>query len=149
METKLYHIYNRGNHKELICFRKKDYIVLKKMFTHLFDCQRFDLVSLCIMPNHYHLVLGGYKEEISTVMRDIGRNYTTYMNRSYGLVGHLFQGPYKRKVVDNFVYFRVLIEYLRQNPVKLKHDEYKIFEFQENKNLIKYYDFLLSCDKHP
>ena len=80
-------------------------------------------------------------------MRDLGRSYTVYMNKKYGLVGHLFQGPYQKRVVKNYIYYRVLVEYIKQNPKKLEKFDGGIFLLEENKGLIEYYDLLLS-DKY-
>jgi REP element-mobilizing transposase RayT len=144
MEAKIYHIYNRGNHKEHICFKLKDYYVLKKIITKRLKDSCIDLLLLCIMPNHFHFVIGTYKpEHIPTAMRDIGRNYTVYMNRKYNLVGHLFQGPYKRKSVNNLVYFRVLVEYIRKNPQDISSVMGGICKSFENEELVQYYELLL------
>ena len=88
----LYHIYNRGNHKEQICFDSKDLNVLKKMFLELIgSSKKASLISLCIMPNHYHVLVAIKKrKDLSVWMREIGRNYTIYMNRKYSLVGRIF-----------------------------------------------------------
>lgn len=147
MESKIFHIYNRGNHKENICFRQQDYNVLKKIIIEKFRHSDIDLLLLCIMPNHFHLVIGTYKaEKIPTAMRDIGRNYTVYMNRRYSLVGHLFQGPYKRKIVNNLVYFRVLVEYIRKNPQEISSLRGSICKSFENEDLVRYYELLLETE---
>ncbi len=147
---KLYHVYNRGNHKERICFNSNDLHVLKKMFLNTFGSSRkASLVLLCIMPNHFHLLVAVERREyLSVWMRDIGRDYTTYMNRRYGLVGRIFQGPYQKIVVGDFIYFRTLVQYMRDNPKSLlssKHLSYLV----ENRILIEYYDFLLSTSTSP
>lgn len=149
MEASIYHIYNRGNHKEAIFFRKTDLFILRKMIYKHFPTRYFDLVSFCIMPNHYHvLVATQYQKKFANCMRDLGREYTVYMNKKYGLVGHLFQGPYKRKAVKNYVYYRVLLEYIKENPRSFKGFGEQPFLFMENRKLIEYYDILLS-EQYP
>lgn len=149
MDTTIYHIFNRGNHREPISFRKKDIFVLNKMFSKHFTPRYFDIISLCIMPNHFHLLVATkYSEKLSIPMREVGRNYTVYMNRKYALIGHLFQGPYQRRIVKNYIYYRVLIEYIKSNPRKLSQMGTEMFFLKENKKLIEYYDLLLS-ERHP
>lgn len=146
----LYHIYNRGNHKAEICFDSMDLNVLKKMFFDSFASDRkSSIISLCIMPNHYHFLVDvAQKEYLSVGMRDIGRNYTTYMNKKYGLVGRLFQGPYSKKRVNDFIYFRTLVQYMRDNPKKLLYRKH-LSILVENEVQIEYYDFLLTIKSLP
>ena len=149
MDTTILHVYNRGNHKGPISFRKEDLFVLKKMFFKHLQPRYFDIISLCIMPNHYHLLIAYQcSKMLSTSMMDIGRNYTVYMNKKYGLVGHLFQGPYRRKIVKNYIYYRVLVEYIKGNPQKLSQIGGGMFLLKENTKLIEYYNLLLS-EKYP
>lgn len=146
----LYHIYNRGNHKEQICFDSKDLNVLKKMFLELIgSSKKASLISLCIMPNHYHVLVAIKKrKDLSVWMREIGRNYTIYMNRKYGLVGRIFQGPYQKKKIDDFIYFRTLAQYMRDNPKELLHKQH-LSKLIENRKLIEYYDFFLVTKSLP
>lgn len=143
----LYHVYNRGNHKGNICFDNMDLNVLKKMFFDSLSSlygKESSVVSLCIMPNHYHLLVDVAKKEfLSMAMRDIGREYTAYMNRKYGLAGRLFQGPYNKKLVGDFIYFRTLVQYMRDYPKEMKYYKH-LTTLVENEQLIEYYDFLLS-----
>jgi len=146
----LYHIYNRGNHREQICFDIKDLNVLKKMFFDLFGADhRSEVISLCIMPNHFHLLAAIEKKEFMSIwMREIGRNYTVYMNRRHRLEGKIFQGPYKKRIVDDFIYFRTLVKYMRDNPKELLYSKH-LSKVIENQNLIEYYDFFLSTKILP
>lgn len=143
----LYHIYNRGNHKGKICFDIQDLHVLKKMFLDSFFSTKItSFISLCIMPNHYHLLVAvNRKKHLSLRMRDISRNYTTYMNKKYGLVGRLFQGPYQKKRVSDFIYFRTVVQYMRDNPKELLSNKH-LSKLIENQNHIKYYDFFLTTE---
>jgi len=146
----MYHIYNRGNHKEQICFDVVDLRVLRKMFLRAFTGNRWDsLISLCIMPNHYHILLATEKPRLLPLsMRDISRNYTAYMNKKHGLVGHIFQGSYQKRSVEHFMYFRTLVEYIRNNPKELTFSKHLSF-LVENEKLVEYYDFLLTTKNLP
>ena len=146
----LYHIYNRGNHKEQIYFDSNDLNVLKKMFFDLIgSSKKANLISLCIMPNHYHVLVATTKQKnLSIWMREIGRNYTIYMNRKYGLVGRIFQGPYKKKRIEDFIYFRTLVQYMRDNPKELLHKQH-LSNLVENTQLVEYYDFFLVTKSLP
>lgn len=147
---RIYHVFNRGNRKGKICFDIEDVHVLKKMFLDSFVlAKRVSFISLCIMPNHYHLLIAVVKKRhLSIRMRDISRDYTTYMNKKYGLVGRLFQGPYQKKVVNNFIYFRTLVRYMKENPKALSHNKH-LTKIITNEDHIKYYDFFLTTKSLP
>jgi REP element-mobilizing transposase RayT len=90
-----YHIMVRGNHKEVVFRERGDYL---KYCGVLYSAIRefdFQILSLCLMPNHVHLQVRMGKNSISDIMRLINHRYTLYFNRKYGLVGHLFQGRFK------------------------------------------------------
>jgi REP element-mobilizing transposase RayT len=114
-----YHIYNRGNNKEIIFKHPED----KRFFISLLYRFRKEtdllLDSYVIMNNHYHVILRtGYKPNaISKYMQQVGTTYAMYANSKYSRVGHIFQGRYKAKKLRFKKDVRQTREYLKQNPV--------------------------------
>jgi putative transposase len=52
----VYHIYNRGNQHQLIFFIEANYLLfLRKIREHLLP--HSDILSWCLMPNHFHLMI--------------------------------------------------------------------------------------------
>ena len=52
----LYHVYNQGNNRKKIFFSPENYLFfLKKIKTHILP--HADIVALCLMPNHFHLMI--------------------------------------------------------------------------------------------
>lgn len=138
----IYHIYNRGNHKELICFDLDDYAELYGLIQRYFGSKYFDLISFCIMPNHFHLLViqkAGYK--ISKSMHMITYKHAKYINKKYGFKGHLFQGFYKYRTVLSSTYFNKLVQYIRDNPKELTVGS--LFIQEQNDYLISYYNIIL------
>lgn len=55
-----------------------------------------DILSFCLMPNHFHLILKQLKEHgISDFMHKLGTGYTNYFNKKNERKGSLFQGRFK------------------------------------------------------
>lgn len=134
----IYHIYNRGNRKEKICFNQEDYETLQSLFYYYFDKRFFDLISFCIMPNHFHLLLSRIGDsKIEKAMQLIDGRYTKYINKKYGFVGHLFQGRYRKKKVTSLHYFSTLLIYIKKNPTEI--EGFYTYLYKENEMLIKYY----------
>ncbi len=51
-----YHLYNRGNNKQLIFYKEKNYpYFLLKLATYL--TSYLDLFAYCLLPNHFHLLV--------------------------------------------------------------------------------------------
>ena len=52
----IYHIYNQGNNRRRIFFKRDNYLFfLKKIKT--FVCPYTDILAWCLMPNHFHLMV--------------------------------------------------------------------------------------------
>ncbi|MHC1716475.1 MAG: transposase [Candidatus Dojkabacteria bacterium] len=148
-QNKIYHIYNRGNRKGSICLDKDDYDMLRRLINQYISNRNFNLICLCIMPNHYHLLLSQTGEvTIGKAMQIISCKYTKYFNKKYNLVGHLFQGPYKYKGIKDLGYFKWIIKYIGNNPKDLNvFARKKYTRFFKNSHLIKICEFLFSTEE--
>lgn len=59
----LYHVYNQGNNRQKIFFRRENYaFFIQKIRTHLLP--HADVVAWCLMPNHFHLMVYVHSLEI-------------------------------------------------------------------------------------
>lgn len=138
-EKNLLHIYNRGNRKQNICEELQDYTFLHNLIKSSFRKNNFDLLTFCIMPNHYHLLAQRRgPNSIGKVMQRIGTGYTKYFNMKYTLSGHLFQGTYKHKLVTEPSQLRVLSQYIKENLRSIGWPTKYPFYFT-NEELIDYY----------
>jgi len=143
-----YHIYNRGTEKRDIFNNKNDY---ERFLSLLYLCNRpspadlklqgptlyeinalnkeepiTTIISYCLMPNHFHLILKETTEGgISKFMQKILTGYTMYFNKRYERTGALFQGRFKASHVDNDRYFKYLVSYVHLNPIKLMQPNWK------------------------
>jgi putative transposase len=78
-----------------------------------------DILSFCLMKNHYHLLLRPRSDTAGPLfMKKLGAGYTNAFNEKNHRVGHLFQGRYKAKHVENEEYLKTLICYIHLNPLK-------------------------------
>jgi hypothetical protein len=69
------------------------------------------------MPNHYHLLILLRNIELPNAMRKTALSYVVPFNRMYKRGGHLFQGRYQRKPVDDLNYLLHLSRYIHINPL--------------------------------
>ncbi len=111
-----YHIYNRGNQKNKIFFERENYLFFLRNWRKYFD-GTLDLFCYCLMPNHYHFLLKPLDDDFSHRMQNFTISYVIAFNKRYNRVGHLFQGNFKAKPVqDNNVLIH-LTKYIHLNPV--------------------------------
>lgn len=140
LDETYYHIYNRGVNKRRIFIDNEDYTVFLNLlkrylsntpikdnkgreYTSLFD--RIELLSFCLMPNHYHILI--YQKDslaITSLLRSVATSYTMYFNKKYKRVGPLFQDRYKASLVSNDAYLMHISRYIHLN-----HKDYKNWEF--------------------
>lgn len=129
-EGSFYHIYNRGNGKENIFLDDNDFrFFMLRLKQNLFPDDKskerlsplpensFSLISYCLMPNHFHLLLKQNKNiPTSKLLLKVCTSYSMYFNKKYEHVGHVFQDCYKQILIDDDLYLRWLTCYIHQNP---------------------------------
>jgi len=125
-----FHIYNRGNNKQDIFLEDSDYeffmLRLKQnLYPDKFDelniqplpPNSFSLVSYCLMPNHFHLLIRQNSEiPTSKLMLKICSSYAKVFNKKYERVGHLYQDQFKQILIDDDEYLKWVVAYIFQNP---------------------------------
>ncbi|SET03749.1 transposase [Hymenobacter actinosclerus] len=118
-----YHIYNRGNNRELIFYSKENYIYfLYKIRKHLLPQMR--ILAWCLMPNHFHLLVQ-VREEVTaakcgSAFRVLLSSYTRAIQKQENRTGSLFQQQTLAKDMRDGTadYSLVCFCYIHQNPVR-------------------------------
>ncbi len=145
-EQEFYHLYNRGNSKQVIFKSESDYDRFKKLLyiannmhpfvmreldsTNIFDIERekqlVNIGAYCLMSNHFHLLITPViKGGVSQFMRKLATGYSSYFNKKYSRTGGLFEGAYKARWVDSDRYLKYLFSYIHLNPYQGKNEEVK------------------------
>ncbi|MEI8232263.1 MAG: transposase [bacterium] len=139
-----YHVYNRGVEKRTIFADEEDYqkfigylkvyllptnlqgLTLKDEKGRTVSPSRrlnnyaneIELISYCLMPNHFHLMLRQVTEKgMAKFIQSILTKYVRYFNKKYSRVGGLFQGVYKTVHVKSEEQFTYLTKYIHRNPL--------------------------------
>ena len=115
-----HHIINRGVARGEIFLKEDDYRAFLDILQVSKSRYNFTVHSLCLMPNHYHLLIETTHENLSMLARQINSKYAQYFNREYKRVGPLWQGRFKNWYVYDDKYLHNLIRYIEQNPIKAK-----------------------------
>jgi putative transposase len=113
-----YHVYNRGNDKNLIFHKRENYLYFLSRLRSYFSAAAAELVAYCLMPNHFHLVIYLMKEvDFSNTLRAFTTSYVRSFNNWYGRVGYLYQGNTKARLVNDDGKLLHLCRYVHLNPV--------------------------------
>ena len=86
---------------------------------------RIDLISYCLMPNHFHLLIKQKKaRDIEEMMKSLLTRYTMYVNNHHKRIGPLFQSNYKAVLVETQEQLLHLTRYIHRNPLarKISHE---------------------------
>lgn len=146
----IFHCYNRGVDKRTIFEDQQDYVYFLKMLRYFNTSEvvgklrllenkpsihpPVTILSYCLLPNHYHLVIRCNDVEggLSKYMQRLGGGYTMYFNQKYQRSGSLFQGNFKAKIVDSDNYLKHILAYVAYNNVV--HDLYDSSLFRSSLN---------------
>lgn len=113
-----YHIMCRGNQSRDIFETQEDADLFVRCLGEM--CVRNQVVAhaWCLMSNHYHLLLETPQGNLVDAMKWFQGTFAQRYNARHKLWGHLFQGRYKAKVIDDedASYFLKVSEYIHLNP---------------------------------
>ena len=117
-EDAVYHVSVRGNHRQDIFRDDSDRAHLLSLFGRAAERFKIEILSFCLMDNHYHLFLRTPEANLSKAMHWINCAYTVYYNLRRKTIGHLFQGRFKSVVVIDDTHYLHLSMYIHSNPVR-------------------------------
>lgn len=137
-----YHIYNRGNSKQVIFHDEQDHYYFINLLGIMNNEQRSKsgitkrenpslerVISIgvyCLMPNHFHILLKQEKEAgVTLFMQKLSTAYVMYYNKKYKRTGGLFEGKFKSKHAGDDAYLKYLFSYIHLNPLKLLDSDWK------------------------
>lgn len=115
-----HHLYNRGANKSNIFFERNDYLFFLKRLMKYSNKYGIDILTYCLLPNHFHLFVKQNTNEksISGFASSLSNSYTKSVNKKYNRTGRLFESIVKSKQIDDENYFKWVIKYILENPVK-------------------------------
>lgn len=133
----MYHLYNRGNNRENLFYKKENYYYFLRQFDKYLS-EYLDVYAYCLLPNHFHFLIkikekdeivrfrdtiaqsDGISKPISKIISEQFRrffiSYSQAINKQENRVGSLFQKNFKIKEINSDRYFSLLVFYIHSNP---------------------------------
>lgn len=144
-----YHCFNRGVEKRIIFTEQQDYVYFLKLLRFLNTPDKYGklrlhelhppreplvtILSYCLLPNHFHLLLRQEVEDgISIYLKRVLGGYAMYFNQKYNRSGALFQGPYKAIPLTHDQDLRQVLAYVRFNNLVHKITDKNLFRSSIN-----------------
>ena len=142
-----YHIYNRGVDKRVVFQDHFDYLRFYQSLaffntvepTHNYRRAKNEfgtghelivkIEAYSLLPNHFHLLLEQVCEGgISEFMKRVSGGYTNYFNEKNDRSGALFQGKYKKVLIESEKQNNYLFSYVNENHfvhnIEMKREMY-------------------------
>jgi REP element-mobilizing transposase RayT len=113
----LHHVFARGNEKADIYADDEDYGSFLELLARTLSRFEVRCVAYCLLRNHYHLLLVPSKHPISRQLHQLNSAYCQRFNRRHNRVGHVLQGRFGCRIVEDGAYARTVVRYLALNPV--------------------------------
>jgi len=140
MNEEVYHVFTKSIAGFKIFNNMRDYIRMQRLILYYQDSinvrfsykDRFiqkiksadpeekivNIIAYCVMPTHLHFILKELKERgISVFMGKVLNSYSKYFNTKYKRKGPLWEGRFKRVLVEGDDQLLHLTRYVHLNPV--------------------------------
>jgi putative transposase len=118
----IYHVMNRGDRRKAIFKDGRDRQAFLATLAEACGKTGWEVHALCLMGNHFHLVVETPQGNLVAGMKWLLGTYTGRFNRRHKLFGHLFSGRYKAVVVEgsSHGYFKTVCDYVHLNPMRAR-----------------------------
>ena len=114
----IFHVTARGNAREVIFRDGIDFADFERRLLEVRDRFAWTLHAYCLLPNHYHLIVGTSRLDLSTGMQRLNGRYAQRFNERYERVEHVFQNRFKSYVIESEEHFERALAYVGENPVE-------------------------------
>ena len=115
-----YHILSRGNERNPIFYTDSDRQFFLQSLGSLSSRFLINIHTYVLMSNHYHLLIETTCPNLSRAFQWFGTVYSSYLNRSHGRCGHVFQGRFKAFLIQDMPYLVRASYYVHRNPLRAR-----------------------------
>ena len=91
------------------------------------DGVKYDIIAMCIMPNHVHLLLQVYpKVELNKELGDLKRISSHRINKLLCRTGDVWQHESFDRMIRSYAHFQRVVDYINHNGDKLSDSLYTV-----------------------
>jgi putative transposase len=111
------HIVSRGNNKECIFTDANDYERYLSLLADALERFGAQCHTYCLMWNHAHLEIRPNAFPVWRIMQQLNSSYCAWFNKRHSRVGHVLQGRYFSRLIEDGSYQLNTLRYIALNPV--------------------------------
>lgn len=113
-----FHITTRGVERRPVYLDRDDRLTFLAQLWRAVDRYDWNVYALCLMTNHYHLVVEGMRDSISRGLQRVNGVYAESFNGKYRRSGHLWGDRFALWQVRDEEHLYAACAYVFQNPVR-------------------------------
>jgi putative transposase len=117
----VFHALNRGVGRRTLFHKDEDFAAFERILEQALSIVPVRLLSYCLMPNHWHLLLWPRAEgDLGRFMQRLTTAHVRRWQAHYHEVGlgHLYQGRFKSFPVQEDAHFLTVARYVERNPLR-------------------------------
>ncbi len=115
----VYHVTSRGNGRAEIFWSDDDRQRFLGQLAHHLQSTAVSLYAYVLLDNHFHILVRTPRANLSAFMQRLLTAYALYARYKHRRPGHLFQGRFRAKLVEDDAYLLAVTRYIHLNPVKI------------------------------
>lgn len=114
-----YHVINRGNARATVYHDASDYSFFVNLMGRACDRIPMRMLSYCLMPNHFHLVLWPFNDgDLSRWMQWLLTCHVRHYHSRRGTSGRIWQGRFKGFPIQQDRHLLTVCRYVERNPLR-------------------------------
>ena len=114
-----YHVMNRGNGQATVFRKPQDFAAFVDLMDKAIVRSHMRLLSFCLMPNHFHLVLWPHEDgDLSRCMQWLATTHVRRYHAHHGTSGHLWQGRFRSFPIQEDYHLLTVLRYVERNPLR-------------------------------
>ena len=125
-----YHISSRTNNKEWFPLPLDEvWNILRYVIKKAYEKFPFELHSLVLMNNHYHLIITTPNCDVNLIMYEINKHFSKIIAAKSNRINKILGGRYGWTIIAHENHYKNVYRYVYQNPLRagivLKCEDYK------------------------
>jgi len=116
----MYHVCARGHNRGMLFCCDADREHFLELLQEARERFRLRVYAFCLMPNHYHVLVGTPEGNISQGMQWVNGSYGIWYNRRHDRTGHLFGERFKAVLVEDGNWLLSASVYVHMNCVAVE-----------------------------
>ena len=114
----VWHVTTRGVERRKVFVTDGDTQAFLVLLWRAVDKHDLHAHALCLMPNHYHLVVASRRETLSRALHRVNGVYAEEFNAKYGRSGHLWGDRFALWQIRDDEHLHAACAYVLANPVR-------------------------------